>query len=138
MTDNLIVFVLGGPGAGKGTQCERIVSTYGWKHLSAGDLLRAEVASGSHVVRQPLTPLFFQYTSNVYPFFYFLFFRLYLQIYCLINVYEVWCRWNKSFGSVSIQIRIFGVCVRYAFVRRWCRVGVVSLLLLLLVVVCMF
>ena len=37
-----VVFVLGGPGAGKGTQCERIVSTFGYKHLSAGDLLRAE------------------------------------------------------------------------------------------------
>jgi len=37
-----IVFVLGGPGSGKGTQCEKIVSTYGWGHLSAGELLRAE------------------------------------------------------------------------------------------------
>jgi len=37
-----VVFVLGGPGAGKGTQCERIVSTFGYTHLSAGDLLRAE------------------------------------------------------------------------------------------------
>jgi len=37
-----VVFVLGGPGAGKGTQCERIVKTFGYTHLSAGDLLRAE------------------------------------------------------------------------------------------------
>ncbi|KAI1345253.1 uridylate kinase [Xylariaceae sp. FL0016] len=37
-----VIFVLGGPGAGKGTQCERLVSTYGFAHLSAGDLLRAE------------------------------------------------------------------------------------------------
>lgn len=37
-----VVFVLGGPGAGKGTQCERLVSDYGFVHLSAGDLLRAE------------------------------------------------------------------------------------------------
>lgn len=37
-----IVFVLGAPGAGKGTQCERIVNEYGYVHLSAGDLLRAE------------------------------------------------------------------------------------------------
>ena len=42
-----IVFVLGGPGSGKGTQCERIVRDYGYKHLSAGDLLREEVASCS-------------------------------------------------------------------------------------------
>uniref|UniRef100_W5MVR9 UMP-CMP kinase n=2 Tax=Lepisosteus oculatus TaxID=7918 RepID=W5MVR9_LEPOC len=37
-----VVFVLGGPGAGKGTQCARIVEKYGYTHLSAGDLLRAE------------------------------------------------------------------------------------------------
>lgn len=38
----LVLFVLGGPGAGKGTQCAKLVSTYGFTHLSAGDLLRAE------------------------------------------------------------------------------------------------
>lgn len=37
-----IVFVLGAPGAGKGTQCEKIVTEFGYVHLSAGDLLRAE------------------------------------------------------------------------------------------------
>jgi UMP-CMP kinase len=37
-----VVFVLGGPGSGKGTLCAKIVETYGWVHLSAGDLLRAE------------------------------------------------------------------------------------------------
>lgn len=37
-----IVFVLGAPGAGKGTQCEKIVETFGFTHLSAGDLLREE------------------------------------------------------------------------------------------------
>jgi hypothetical protein len=41
------VFVLGGPGSGKGTQCERMVAKYGYKHLSTGDLLRDELASGS-------------------------------------------------------------------------------------------
>ena len=39
--------MLGGPDAGKGTQCERIVEEFGFTHLSTGDLLRAEVASGS-------------------------------------------------------------------------------------------
>ncbi|KAK5173524.1 bifunctional uridylate/adenylate kinase [Saxophila tyrrhenica] len=38
----LVIFVLGGPGAGKGTQCSNIVRDYGFKHLSAGDLLREE------------------------------------------------------------------------------------------------
>ena len=39
--------VTGGPGSGKGTQCEKIVEKYGFTHLSSGDLLREEVASGS-------------------------------------------------------------------------------------------
>jgi len=40
--DITLIFVLGGPGAGKGTQCANLVSDYGFKHLSAGDLLREE------------------------------------------------------------------------------------------------
>lgn len=42
-----VIFVLGGPGAGKGTQCARMVEEFGFVHLSAGDLLRAERSSGS-------------------------------------------------------------------------------------------
>ncbi|PKU82718.1 UMP-CMP kinase [Dendrobium catenatum] len=42
-----VVFVLGGPGSGKGTQCANIVRVFGFTHLSAGDLLRAEIKSGS-------------------------------------------------------------------------------------------
>jgi len=42
-----IIWVLGGPGSGKGTQCERLIKRYGFQHLSSGDLLRDEVASGS-------------------------------------------------------------------------------------------
>ncbi|KAL1423584.1 hypothetical protein MTO96_020965 [Rhipicephalus appendiculatus] len=42
-----VVFVFGGPGSGKGTQCDKIVAKYGFTHISSGDLLRAEVASGS-------------------------------------------------------------------------------------------
>ena len=41
------MFVCGGPGSGKGTQCAKIVETYGFTHLSSGDLLREEVKSGS-------------------------------------------------------------------------------------------
>uniref|UniRef100_A0A7E4V471 UMP-CMP kinase n=1 Tax=Panagrellus redivivus TaxID=6233 RepID=A0A7E4V471_PANRE len=37
-----VVFVLGPPGSGKGTQCARIQENLGFVHLSAGDLLRAE------------------------------------------------------------------------------------------------
>lgn len=42
-----IAFVLGGPGSGKGTQCTKIASDFGFAHLSAGDILRHEIASGS-------------------------------------------------------------------------------------------
>lgn len=41
-----VVFVLGGPGAGKGTQCQLLQERIGWIHLSAGDLLRAERKKG--------------------------------------------------------------------------------------------
>lgn len=39
--------LIGGPGSGKGTQCSKIVENFGFTHLSAGDLLQAEVKSGS-------------------------------------------------------------------------------------------
>mmetsp|Transcript_12356 Transcript_12356/g.31379 ORF Transcript_12356/g.31379 Transcript_12356/m.31379 type:complete len:186 (-) Transcript_12356:1497-2054(-) len=42
-----IVFVLGGPGSGKGTQCAKIVEEFGYVHFSAGDLLRQFVRSGT-------------------------------------------------------------------------------------------
>lgn len=44
-----VVFVLGGPGAGKGTQCTLLADKHNWTHLSAGDLLRAERKSGSEL-----------------------------------------------------------------------------------------
>lgn len=37
-----VIFVLGGPGSGKGTQCTRLALEFGFLHLSAGDLLREE------------------------------------------------------------------------------------------------
>lgn len=39
---NLILF--GPPGSGKGTQSEKLITRYGLKHLSTGDLLRSEIA----------------------------------------------------------------------------------------------
>src|SRR5258708_8480118 len=39
---NLSLF--GPHGSGKGTQLERVISKYGLKHLSTGDLLRSEIA----------------------------------------------------------------------------------------------
>ncbi|XP_077929012.1 adenylate kinase isoenzyme 5 isoform X2 [Halichoerus grypus] len=37
----------GGPGSGKGTQCEKLVEKYGFTHLSTSELLRNELASES-------------------------------------------------------------------------------------------
>ncbi|CAH2016538.1 unnamed protein product [Acanthoscelides obtectus] len=39
-----VVFILGPPGAGKGTQGQRIAETFGYYHISAGELLRQEQA----------------------------------------------------------------------------------------------
>ena len=47
-----VIWVLGGPGCGKGTQCDKIVAKYGFTHLSSGDLLRDEVKSGSEMGKQ--------------------------------------------------------------------------------------
>ena len=42
-----VIFVLGGPGSGKGTVCGTLSSTHDWPHYSAGDLLRAEAAQAA-------------------------------------------------------------------------------------------
>ena len=42
--DKKLIFVLGGPGSGKGTQCERLVRDYGYCHISVGDLMRQEIS----------------------------------------------------------------------------------------------
>ena len=44
---NIVLF--GPPGAGKGTQSKSIIENYGLIHLSTGDMLRAEKASGSEL-----------------------------------------------------------------------------------------
>lgn len=41
----LRVLVVGRPGSGKGTQCERLAAVLGLPHVSAGDLLRAAAAA---------------------------------------------------------------------------------------------
>ena len=45
------VVLLGGPGAGKGTQAERIVADYALPHISTGDMLRDAVARGTEMGR---------------------------------------------------------------------------------------
>ena len=46
------VVLLGAPGAGKGTQCKRIVDKYGLLHLSSGDILRQERAAETELGRK--------------------------------------------------------------------------------------
>ena len=46
------VVLLGAPGAGKGTQAQKLSETEGLPHLSTGELLRAAVKAGTDVGRQ--------------------------------------------------------------------------------------
>jgi len=43
------IVLLGAPGAGKGTQCKRIVEKYGLLHLSSGDILRQERSAATEL-----------------------------------------------------------------------------------------
>jgi adenylate kinase len=42
---NIVLF--GPPGAGKGTQSDKLISKYNLIHLSTGDILRSEIANGT-------------------------------------------------------------------------------------------
>ena len=45
----IVVHILGGPGAGKGTQCKNISDSLGFVHVPLGEILRAEVNKGTEV-----------------------------------------------------------------------------------------
>lgn len=46
---NIVIF--GAPGSGKGTQSDKIVAKYGFKHISTGDVLRGEIKNGTELGR---------------------------------------------------------------------------------------
>lgn len=42
-----VIFVLGGPGSGKGTHCDMLRERFSLLHLSVGDILRDYLKAGS-------------------------------------------------------------------------------------------
>lgn len=52
MSDVIRLVIFGRQGAGKGTQCDRIVEHYGVIHLSTGDMFRSAVANGTELGRK--------------------------------------------------------------------------------------
>lgn len=49
LKSKIIIFLIGGPGSGKGTQSERIIRDFDPGYMSAGDLLRKESDKGSEL-----------------------------------------------------------------------------------------
>lgn len=44
---NINIIIMGAPGSGKGSMCKKLVEEFDYKLISAGDILRAEKATGS-------------------------------------------------------------------------------------------
>ncbi len=48
---NIVIFSCSG--SGKGTQSDLLVQKYGFKHISTGDVLRAEIKNGTELATLP-------------------------------------------------------------------------------------
>ena len=49
------IVMLGAPGAGKGTQAQRIAEKYGIPHISTGDIFRANIKNGTELGKKAKT-----------------------------------------------------------------------------------
>ena len=50
------ILLMGPPGAGKGTQAEKLVADFPIPHISTGDMFRAAVKNGTELPRNIWTP----------------------------------------------------------------------------------
>lgn len=50
-----MIFVIGGPGVGKGTQCKMAAEHFNFEHISVGELLRAKEQNTSSFFRDFIT-----------------------------------------------------------------------------------
>ena len=48
---NIVIF--GAPGSGKGTQSDKIVEKYGFKHISTGDVCVTRLRTAQNLARLP-------------------------------------------------------------------------------------
>ena len=76
-TKPTVVFVLGAPGAGKGTQCKMLQEEKQFFHLSAGDLLREEMSNKDSQYSELINDLI--KNGKIVPVHYFIYSRIILQ-----------------------------------------------------------
>lgn len=82
----LLWHFIGGPGAGKGTQCSMLTENFGLVHLSAGDLLRAEQQRWMSLLCITFVVLVFHVLKeNRGPLYYLHFQYLLLLFHCLLS-----------------------------------------------------